>query len=383
MSPDFMSGIRANLRLLFRLPPPPAVGPMCGGGGGGGGGSGGVVLPPFNVVAQYPVSTTPPVGRTQQIYLTVNGIPAAATMNGTNIVVMGGAGAIPATYSFDPVLSQIVVTPQGPGFLDSNTNHTVNVLAGLQTVGGSSMTPMSFSFTTANTADTTLPGAPGALATGATTVNTIDTSWTTGSDNVTTNGNLVYDIYISTTAGQTNFAVDPYRSTAGGALTFTVNALSSHTIYYFVIRTRDQAGNRSANTAQISGQTKVKFSTDLYNAIINNPATGHCTNCHTPGSPMGSFMVLTPDSNAAWNAWVGVNSAAGAGPSPAPSCGAPGPVWIRVDPGSLATSLVYQKIGAAFPCGVRMPEDGAVTRYLTGTEIQVFADWINEGAPNN
>jgi len=301
--------------------------------------------------------------------------------------VIGLSGPLTMSYAYDPVFSQIVITPQAP-FLDSNVNHTVNVLAGLKTLGGSSMTPATFSFTTVNNpdpgADVTLPAAPTGLSAPATTINTVDLQWTAGSDNISAAGSLIYDLYESTVSGQTDFARDPFRSTAAGAVAFTVNGLTSHTPYYFVVRTRDQKGNQSANMTQFGpAQTKVKFSTDIYNAIVNNPATGHCTNCHTPGSPMGSFMVLTPDSNTAWNAWVGVNSQPGTGPSPAASCGTPGPVWIRVDPGSLATSLVYQKIGATFPCGVRMPEDGAVTRYLTGTEIQVFADWILENAPNN
>jgi hypothetical protein len=51
-----------------------------------------------------------------------------------------------------------------------------------------------------------------------------------------------------------------------------------------------------------------------------------------------------------------------------------------VIPNDPTNSLVYQKINASPPCGVRMPEGGP---YLPASDIQRFFDWISQGANDN
>ena len=57
--------------------------------------------------------------------------------------------------------------------------------------------------------------------------------------------------------------------------------------------------------------------------------------------------------------------------------GAHGPAVV---PGDAANSILYKKINAAPPFGVRMPEGGP---YLPDSTIAAIATWINEGAKNN
>jgi hypothetical protein len=382
MSPNIMSSIRRNWRSFIGLAIVLAVGPTCGSGGGGGGGFFGGGPTTFNVVTQFPAQAATNVARTQTIYLTVNGAVNPATLPGN--VTLIGTNPIPVNLTWNPVLSQIEVTPQSP-FMEQNVVHTVNVLAGVQTVGGTSMTPKTITFTTINSADTTVPTFNAALVT--TTVIDVDTirlNWTAGSDGGGTPvGSLIYDVYLATTTGQVNFATAPLIFSAAGATTVDVEPLASNTNYFFVVRCRDAGGNRDANTTESSGKTRVRFSTDIYNAIINNPATGHCTNCHVPAG-MAAFMDMSISaSDVVTNKWVNIAAEPGTGPSPAPSCGGVGE--IRVIPNDAANSLVWKKVQGPpqLTCGVRMPEDGATAGFLTTIQINTIADWINQGAPNN
>ncbi|WP_167884174.1 fibronectin type III domain-containing protein [Leptospira idonii] len=83
-------------------------------------------------------------------------------------------------------------------------------------------------------------------------------NWTAGSDNVTIPANLVYDICVSTSSGtcQTTFTVN--STSTAGATSHTVSSLTPNTSYYFLVRARDQAGNRDGNTTERSATTPVE-----------------------------------------------------------------------------------------------------------------------------
>jgi len=378
MSPSILSNIRRNWRSLFGLALVMAVGPMCGSGGGGGGGA-----PPapttFSVVTNFPAQNTLNVARTQKIYLTVNGVVDPATLAG-NITLIG-TNPIPTTLTWNPVLSQIEIAPLNP-FMEQNTIHTVSVNANVKTVGGASMVPKTVTFTTINSADTSVPTFAGATGTVVVDTDTITLSWAAGSDpGGSAVGNLVYDVYLATTTGQINFAVPPVTTSAAGATSVNVDLLASNTNYFFVVRCRDEGGNRDANTTERSGKTRVDFSSDIYDGIVNNPATGRCTTCHRLGGQSEFMRMDLGASDVVVNKWVGVAAAAGTGPSPLPSCGGVGE--IRVIANDATNSLVFKKVAGTQTCGVRMPEDGALNGFLTAPQIQTIADWINQGAPNN
>jgi hypothetical protein len=78
-------------------------------------------------------------------------------------------------------------------------------------------------------------------------------SWHAASDNVTPPNRIVYDIYQATAPGGENFSTPTY-TTAGGATSFDTPALATDKIFYFVVRARDEAGNRDSNTVERQGQ---------------------------------------------------------------------------------------------------------------------------------
>jgi len=73
--------------------------------------------------------------------------------------------------------------------------------------------------------------------------------WAPAIDDQARSDEIVYDIYRATAPGGENFG-SPTYTTAPGATSFLVTALSPDTTYYFVVRARDQQGNRDRNSVE-------------------------------------------------------------------------------------------------------------------------------------
>ena len=76
--------------------------------------------------------------------------------------------------------------------------------------------------------------------------------WDAATDNVTPSSAIVYDVFQATTAGGENLAQPTYTTTPG-ATTFSTPPLPDDKQYSFVVRARDQAGNRDGNTVEQLG----------------------------------------------------------------------------------------------------------------------------------
>lgn len=76
-------------------------------------------------------------------------------------------------------------------------------------------------------------------------------AWPNASDNKTASEKIGYDIYWSTTSNGQDFT-KPSATTEPGATSFTVVGLEDQTPYYFVVRSRDLAGNRDPNKKEVS-----------------------------------------------------------------------------------------------------------------------------------
>jgi hypothetical protein len=62
----------------------------------------------------------------------------------------------------------------------------------------------------------------------------------------------VYDVYVSGTAGGEDFSRRTW-ATAPGVTAYKTPGLPSHGAFYFVVRSRDQAGNEDKNTVEVRG----------------------------------------------------------------------------------------------------------------------------------
>jgi hypothetical protein len=96
--------------------------------------------------------------------------------------------------------------------------------------------------------------------------------------------------------------------------------------------------------------------------------------CHTTVEPAGEMDLLDDP----YATTVGV-------PAMGSQCGTTD--WIRIVPGDLADSLLYQKVYAKehkvmAPCGDPMPQgDPRVHHALSDAQVKAIGDWIAAGAP--
>jgi hypothetical protein len=115
------------------------------------------------------------------------------------------------------------------------------------------------------------------------------------------------------------------------------------------------------------GATNNATFTEVYTQIIG-PS---CTGCHAGSDPTGNLNMSTQ--SLAYQNLAGV-AASG------PSCGGADPVPTRVVAYDYAGSLLWQKVAGEQKCGSRMPLGGP---YLSSTQIQLIAEWIDDGAQND
>lgn len=106
-----------------------------------------------------------------------------------------------------------------------------------------------------------------------------------------------------------------------------------------------------------------------YTSQIQPIFDNRCSDCHRPGGVgpgLGIAMLLTPDDAPASliNKKSSVNDA-----------------LTLVIPGDAANSLLYQMVSQSMPpVGIRMPPLAAP---LSGQELGLIRDWINQGAEDN
>src|SRR5438094_808946 len=104
------------------------------------------------------------------------------------------------------------------------------------------------SFAGLQSAVTCIPGPVGGGRTAA-----YNLKWDPATDDVSPSKKIVYDVYQANTAGGEDFTNATY-TTSAGATSFTTPPLPTDKDFYFVVRARDQAGNRDSNTVERKGQ---------------------------------------------------------------------------------------------------------------------------------
>src|SRR5438105_15551257 len=77
--------------------------------------------------------------------------------------------------------------------------------------------------------------------------------WQRATDNKTPSAKIVYLIYQATTSGGEDFSTPTY-TTGPGVIRFRTPPLPSTQTFYFVVRSRDRAGNVDSNRIERQGQ---------------------------------------------------------------------------------------------------------------------------------
>jgi len=208
----------------------------------------------------------------------------------------------------------------------------------------------------------------------------LDVSWEAASDNATPPQEILYNIYAATTVGAQDFST-PTATSAPGALTHTVTGLDGGTQYFFVVRAVDLADNEDTNSVQLSGLTLIPL--DMVQAVF----TMHCgiSGCHQ-GATAANEMRLD-DSFFTYEDLCGSGAATTCTPVPSQNHAS----MNRIQPNNTSTSWLYLKLtnahvlagGCDSFCGESMPPPSCPTCSVpTADQIQLVADWINQGAQN-
>jgi hypothetical protein len=95
---------------------------------------------------------------------------------------------------------------------------------------------------------TCLPGPSG----GPTRLSSYRLTWSRATDNATPPDGIEYDVYMANTPGGEDFSTPTY-TTAAGATAFSTPQLPDDRAYYFVVRSRDRAGNEDRGTVERRG----------------------------------------------------------------------------------------------------------------------------------
>jgi hypothetical protein len=166
-------------------------------------------------------STVSTIGRFAVTVHTAASTTTAAA-GGTTTAPAGGTTTAPAGSATTPAPGGTTTTPHG-------SDTTPPTFAGLQSA---------FACT------------PGPQQVGQTTPFTL--TWKAATDDVTPSSQIVYDVYESSTRGGETFS-HPTWTTPPGVTSFKTPGLPSHGTFYFVVRSRDQAGNEDQNRVELPG----------------------------------------------------------------------------------------------------------------------------------
>jgi hypothetical protein len=188
-------------------------------------------------------------------------------------------------------------------------------------------------------------------------------AWSPASDPVTPPDKIVYDVFQGLAPGAEDYST-PIATSGPGAPSAFVTDLTPDATLYWVVRARDQAGNRDSNTVEKSGSTDVSLSKQIEATFSSDCAVA---GCHVPGNPpLG--VVLTRQF--AYSSLVGIRSREYG-------------VELLVNPSDPATSFLYQKLSEnPPPVGYQMPAP-ATGSILEASEIDAVRRWILQGAPDN
>jgi hypothetical protein len=200
--------------------------------------------------------------------------------------------------------------------------------------------------------DTTPPAFAGVSSAIATDPTTVHVCWSAATDAVTLGASLRYDVYEASAPGGEAFGQSPQHSVVGA--TCTDVRVGPGVTTCFVVRARDLAGNRSANTAEVCATTAASTCGVDYEALVQPILSARCAHCHQ-GASAPRFLDL--------RTYGGVLAG--------------GAIRREVTACNWAGSLLDSKTAGA-ACGSRMPVDGPP--WLAPSERSRLAGWVTSGA---
>jgi hypothetical protein len=227
--------------------------------------------------------------------------------------------------------------------------------------------------------------------------NSATLAWLPGTDDQTPSEALVYRVYEGKDDPKNiNTALAAYPPSAPGATTITLTKLAPGTIYYWVVRASDEAGNEDQNLNDKGAQTAnvVCFQTDIWDQIIskNCAVVGMCHGSDNP--PQGLYMdtptnaynylvnvAAVEDQSVSTDGGLGVDAGAHVYQHRkrilAPDPNQPPPDETFAKQSYLYLKITYDPdiVGSPMPPPPRTP--------LTSIQVGTIRNWILQGALRN
>jgi hypothetical protein len=189
---------------------------------------------------------------------------------------------------------------------------------------------------------------------------TVDLGWLAASDDQTGTDEIEYDIWEGSAPSVDTSGMPKY--TVKGVTTYKVTGLSPASKLYWVVRAKDNAGNRDTNVVEKFTTTLVSFALNIQTIFNANCAV---TGCHIGTAPAGTMNLTDP----AYSKIVNVPSSER-------------PALMRIKPSDSANSWMYRKITGTHDFGEVMPPPISGGS-LTAAEKDTLKTWIDQGALNN
>ncbi len=286
------------------------------------------------------VTATNPSGEAEDVSVDVemavflNEDPDLRTLTSENLALTGDM----------PVALQIGYREQGIRLqplasLQEDTRHRLEVGARISDLSGNEMASGEVVvFWTAASADAGTPSFDGIEEIEGVSTDALSLSWSPGTDRETPASALRYHLYLSTQSGGQDL-LTPTATADVGATSMQVSGLASGTTYHAIVRVEDGDGNIDANTTERAASTWASYTENIAPLL-----TDACASCHSESRAAGGLDVTS------YSALVGSDAV------------------VPYDSG--ASTLVTK--GSHHGSG-----------WFSGTQEDLVAGWIDQGALNN
>ncbi len=211
-------------------------------------------------------------------------------------------------------------------FLAANTRYTAT-LRGINSVDGVAVTEYSWEFTTGTTPDNVIPTLPAAgLVARANCATEVTLTWSPGSDDVTAQSAISYQVFWSRTTGGYDLNA-PSAVIAAGTNSYRVTGLTPGAAYFFNVRAVDESLNRSASATERTATTPTIFGCASQFAVAGGPTALASGDFNADGD---ADLAVACQNSSQIAVFLGNGSGGFSSASPATIATATGPIDLKI-----------------------------------------------------
>lgn len=195
----------------------------------------------------------------------------------------------------------------------------------------------------------------------------VDVTWPAASDQFTAKANLIYEVCLTTECGDVCDPWDPAKTSGPGKTTLTIGGLQANTLYFAIVRARDEAGNLDSNVLVGSVQTpgvNIASGISIGGSRSCAHVAGGSIECWGSGTAVSNQVAQIAQGTSHWcGVWdngtvrcVGENASGQLGNGTTTTSGEP--VIVLLASGNALTGVKRVSVGDSHSCALRV--DGTV-----------------------